>query len=100
MWRRRISPRSGASSPSRSAKARSRPPSATPQRATAPGSTRRVAAEAADILIIGAGMAGASAAAHLAETARVILIEGEDQPGYHSTWRSAALFTETYGNFV
>src|SRR6266478_830859 len=45
-------------------------------------------------------MAGASAAAHLAETARVILIEGEDQPGFHSTGRSAALFTETYGNLA
>src|SRR6266446_2669358 len=45
-------------------------------------------------------MAGASAAAHLAETARVILLEGEDQPGYHSTGRSAALFSETYGNLA
>src|SRR5437868_7451093 len=43
-------------------------------------------------------MAGASAAAHLA--ARVILIEGEDQPGYHRTGRSAALFSETYGNLA
>src|SRR5712691_4595987 len=42
-------------------------------------------------------MAGASAAAHLSETAKVILLEGEDQPGYHSTGRSAALFSETYG---
>ncbi len=57
-----------------------------------------MAAETADIIVIGAGMAGASAAAHLAETARVILLEGEDQPGYHSTGRSAALFSETYGN--
>jgi len=59
-----------------------------------------VAAETADIIVIGAGMAGASAAAHLAETARVILPEGEDQPGYHSTGRSAALFSETYGNLA
>jgi len=57
-----------------------------------------LAAETADIIVIGAGMAGASAAAHLA--ARVILIEGEDQPGYHSTGRSAALFSETYGNLA
>ena len=56
-----------------------------------------MAAETADIIVIGAGMAGASAAAHLAETAKVILLEGEDQPGYHSTGRSAALFSETYG---
>jgi len=56
--------------------------------------------ESADILVIGAGMAGASAAAHLADGARVILLEAEDQPGYHSTGRSAALFSETYGNLA
>jgi D-arginine dehydrogenase len=56
-----------------------------------------VAAQSTDVVVIGAGMAGASAAAHLAQTARVILIEAEDQPGYHSTGRSAALFSETYG---
>ncbi|HKS88642.1 MAG TPA: FAD-binding oxidoreductase [Stellaceae bacterium] len=53
--------------------------------------------QTADILVIGAGMAGASAAAHLAASARVILLEAEEQPGYHSTGRSAALFSETYG---
>ncbi|HEX3952322.1 MAG TPA: FAD-dependent oxidoreductase, partial [Stellaceae bacterium] len=57
-----------------------------------------MAAETADIIIIGAGMAGASAAAHLAETHKVVVLEAEDQPGYHSTGRSAALFSETYGN--
>jgi D-arginine dehydrogenase len=51
-----------------------------------------------DIVVIGAGIAGASVAAHLAETHRVILTEREDRPGYHSTGRSAALFTEIYGN--
>jgi D-arginine dehydrogenase len=56
------------------------------------------AADTADFLVIGAGMAGASAAAHLAAVGRVILLERESQPGYHSTGRSAALFTETYGN--
>jgi D-arginine dehydrogenase len=59
-----------------------------------------VAAETADFLVIGAGMAGASAAAHLAELGRVILLERESQPGYHSTGRSAALFSETYGNLA
>lgn len=54
----------------------------------------------ADIIVIGAGIAGASMAAHLAETQRVILLEREDRPGYHSTGRSAALFTEIYGNPV
>jgi D-arginine dehydrogenase len=53
-----------------------------------------------DIIVIGAGIAGASVAAHLAETHRVILIEQEDRAGYHSTGRSAALFTEIYGNPV
>ena len=43
-------------------------------------------------------MAGAAAAAHLAADRRVVLLERERQPGYHSTGRSAALFTETYGN--
>ena len=52
----------------------------------------------ADFLVIGAGIAGASVAAHLAETRSVILLEREDRPGYHSTGRSAALFTEIYGN--
>jgi D-arginine dehydrogenase len=51
----------------------------------------------ADILIVGAGMAGASLAAELAGSASVILLEGEDQPGYHSTGRSAAFLSETYG---
>jgi D-arginine dehydrogenase len=51
-----------------------------------------------DIVVIGAGMVGASVAAHLAEFAKVRLLEMEHQPGYHSTGRSAALFSETYGN--
>jgi D-arginine dehydrogenase len=52
----------------------------------------------ADFLIIGAGIAGASAAYELSKQGRVVLLEREDQPGYHSTGRSAALFTEAYGN--
>ena len=54
--------------------------------------------ETADLIVIGAGMAGAAAAEHLAQDRRVVLLERESQPGYHSTGRSAALFTETYGN--
>lgn len=50
------------------------------------------------MIVVGAGMAGAAAAAHLAADRRVVLLEREPQPGYHSTGRSAALFTETYGN--
>jgi D-arginine dehydrogenase len=51
----------------------------------------------ADVAIVGAGMAGASLAAELAPHASVLLIEAEDQPGYHSTGRSAAFWSETYG---
>jgi D-arginine dehydrogenase len=50
-----------------------------------------------DIVIIGAGMAGASLAAEVAGEASVLLIEAEDQPGYHSTGRSAAFWAESYG---
>ena len=50
-----------------------------------------------DFIVIGAGMAGASAAFELAEQGKVLLIEAENQPGYHSTGRSAALFTRNYG---
>ena len=51
-----------------------------------------------DFLVIGGGIAGASAAAGLAQAGRtVVLLEREAQPGYHTTGRSAALFTETYG---
>jgi D-arginine dehydrogenase len=55
-------------------------------------------AETADVIVVGAGIAGSAAAAHLAAGGRVVLLERESQPGYHSTGRSAALFTETYGN--
>jgi D-arginine dehydrogenase len=51
----------------------------------------------ADIAIVGAGMAGASLAAAIGPRARVLLIEGEAQPGYHATGRSAAFWSETYG---
>jgi D-arginine dehydrogenase len=50
-----------------------------------------------DIAIIGAGMAGASLAAALADKKSVLLLEAEEYPGYHSTGRSAAFWTETYG---
>jgi D-arginine dehydrogenase len=51
----------------------------------------------ADFLIIGGGIAGASVAHWLAPHGRVIVLERESQPGYHSTGRSAALFMESYG---
>jgi D-arginine dehydrogenase len=51
-----------------------------------------------DVIILGAGMAGASLAAELAPHRRVLLLELEDQPGRHATGRSAAMFFESYGN--
>lgn len=50
-----------------------------------------------DFAIVGAGIAGASLAARLAGQARVLLLEAEEQPGYHSTGRSAAFWSQTYG---
>ena len=55
-------------------------------------------AAAADVIVLGAGMAGASLAATLAPTRRVVLLELEEQPGLHATGRSAAMFFESYGN--
>lgn len=50
-----------------------------------------------DVAIIGAGMAGASLAAEIGDAARVLLLEAEDMPGYHSTGRSAAFWETCYG---
>ena len=52
----------------------------------------------ADVIVLGAGMAGASLAAELSAHRKVILLELEDQPGRHATGRSAAMFFESYGN--
>lgn len=51
----------------------------------------------ADVIVIGAGIAGASIAAELATSLDVVLLEREGQPGYHTTGRSAALFSQIYG---
>lgn len=51
----------------------------------------------ADVIVIGAGMAGASLAYFLAQRANVLVLEREAQAGYHSTGRSAALFMASYG---
>ena len=53
--------------------------------------------ESYDIAVIGAGIAGASIAAELAAHARVLIVEAEGVPGYHTTGRSAAFFHECYG---
>ncbi|WP_313605069.1 NAD(P)/FAD-dependent oxidoreductase [Comamonas jiangduensis] len=51
-----------------------------------------------DVVVVGAGMAGASVGWQLAQAGqRVLLLERESQPGYHTTGRSAALFEEHYG---
>ena len=49
------------------------------------------------VVVIGAGIAGAAAAWHLAEHASVVMVERESHPGAHATGRSAALHTETSG---
>jgi D-arginine dehydrogenase len=51
-----------------------------------------------DYLIIGSGIAGASAAYELAGHGDVMIAEREEHHGYHTTGRSAALYTEAYGN--
>ncbi|BBL26633.1 NAD(P)/FAD-dependent oxidoreductase [Comamonas terrigena] len=51
-----------------------------------------------DAVVVGAGMAGAAAGWQLAQAGqRVLVLERETQPGYHTTGRSAALFEEHYG---
>jgi D-arginine dehydrogenase len=50
-----------------------------------------------DVAVIGGGIAGASVAAELSKDRRVLLLEMENQPGYHTTGRSAAVFAAVYG---
>lgn len=50
-----------------------------------------------DIVIVGGGIAGASLGAELAASRRVLIVEAEEQCGYHSTGRSAAFYLESYG---
>ena len=50
-----------------------------------------------DIVVIGAGIAGATSAAHLAADRKVVLIEAEEAAGYHTTGRSAAMWILNYG---
>ena len=56
--------------------------------------------ELCDFLIVGAGIAGATAGYHLAAHGRAVVLEMESQPGYHTTGRSAAVYSEWYGNRV
>ncbi|MBB6467349.1 D-arginine dehydrogenase [Aminobacter lissarensis] len=50
------------------------------------------------VIVIGGGIAGLSIAAAVQQWAEVTVIERESQLSYHASGRSAALFTETYGN--
>ncbi len=50
-----------------------------------------------DIIVIGAGIAGASVAAHLVSYKKTLILEMEERPGYHTTGRSAASFEPNYG---
>lgn len=53
----------------------------------------------ADILVVGAGIAGLSVAGTLASRGqiKVVVLEQEDHPGFHATGRSAAILVEGYG---
>ncbi len=50
-----------------------------------------------DCIVVGGGIAGASAAAHVAADRLVVLVEAEEAAGYHTTGRSAALWILNYG---
>ena len=52
----------------------------------------------ADVLIIGGGIAGLSAAASLSAHARVIVLEAEEQIGFHSSGRSATMLHYALGD--
>ena len=50
-----------------------------------------------DVIIVGGGIAGASLGAQIAGERKTLIVEAEDQCGYHSTGRSAAFYLESYG---
>jgi len=54
----------------------------------------------ASAIIIGAGIAGASAAWALAELGSVTLLEQADSAGYHASGRSASVLSETSGHHI
>jgi D-arginine dehydrogenase len=55
-------------------------------------------AQSRDILVIGGGVAGLSAAAMLSEHASVTVLEAEDQIGFHSSGRSATMLHYALGD--
>jgi len=56
--------------------------------------------QTSDIIVIGAGISGVSAAAELAADSTVTLLDMEAQPGYHASGRSAAYFATAYGKKI
>ena len=54
----------------------------------------------ADVVVIGGGIAGLTAAHHLAPHRQVMVVEAEGQLAHHTTGRSAAQYLETYGGPV
>jgi len=52
----------------------------------------------ADILVIGGGIAGLSAAAALSAHAKIIVVEAEEQIGFHSSGRSATMVHYALGD--
>jgi D-arginine dehydrogenase len=55
-------------------------------------------AQTSDILVIGGGIAGLSAAAELSRSARVTVLEAEEQIGFHSSGRSATMVHYALGD--
>lgn len=55
-------------------------------------------ANISDILVIGGGIAGLSAAAELSKSARVTVLEAEEQIGFHSSGRSATMVHYALGD--
>jgi D-arginine dehydrogenase len=51
-----------------------------------------------DILVVGGGIAGLSAAAELSKNARVAVLEAEEQIGFHSSGRSATMVHYALGD--
>ncbi len=51
-----------------------------------------------DFVVVGAGVAGLSVAYELTAHGRVIVLERENTPAYHTTGRSAALYAGAYGD--
>ncbi len=52
----------------------------------------------ADVIVIGGGIAGVSAAAALSRHATVVLVEAEGSLNYHASGRSAAMYSECRGS--